>query len=141
MPDFRRDQPEVPIPSKDDIQKIIADGNPQVLVEWADRIGVAIARQVTSSQLRNIFGAARQIQMRWDTDRNAAFRDAVLLKPKIGYYAKRERGRGMADLERVLVPALDEMAKGSEEERQKRYNRFMDFFEAIVAFHKKHGGN
>lgn len=142
MQDHRRDQPEVPIPTKNDIQAIIAQGDPQKLVEWADKIGKAIARQVTSSQLRNIFGTARQIQMRWDTDKTAAFRDAVLLKPKLGYYAKRERGRGMADLERILSPALDEMAQGAtEDERKKRYNYFVDFLEAIVAYHKKHGGN
>jgi CRISPR-associated protein Csm2 len=73
----------------------------------------------------------------------------VLLKPKLGYFAKRERGRGMADLERVLTPAIDEIIKveqelkSDKERTEAKKNRFMnfaDFFEAIVAYHKKFGG-
>jgi CRISPR-associated protein Csm2 len=139
---FRDERPPTPIPGKDDIEKIITQGNPETLVKWADQIGQAIARQVATSQIRNIFGTARQIQLRWPNDAEAAYRDAVLLRPKLGYYAKRERGRGMADLERVLTPALEEMSRATApEERRKRFDRFVDFFEAIVAYHKAYGGN
>lgn len=141
--DRRQTRPSVPIPDNQAIKQIIAQGDAETLVKWADRIGEAIARQVTSSQLRNVFGTARQIQLRWPNDPESAYRDAVLLRPKLGYFAKRERrGRGMADLERVLVPALEEMSQGKDpESRKKRFDRFLDFFEAIVAYHKKYGGN
>ena len=140
--DFRKDQQSVPIPDKGTIERIIAQGDPEALVEWAEDIGRAIARQVTTSQLRNVFGTARQIQLRWHNNPQAAYRDAVLLRPKLGYFAKRERGRGMEDLKRVLVPALEVMSQGKNlEERQKRFNHFVDFFEAIVAYHKAYGGN
>lgn len=140
--DFHKDQQPVPIPDKATIERIIAQGDPEALVKWAEDIGQAIARQVTSSQLRNIFGTARQIQLRWPNDPQAAYRDAVLLRPKLGYFAKRERGRGMEDLRRVLVPALEVMGQGKDlNERQKRFNHFVDFFEAIVAYHKAYGGN
>lgn len=143
--DFRQDRPSVPIPDKGAIERIIAQGNPEELVQWADKIGQAIARQVTTNQIRNIYGTARQIQMRWrnDAEAPAAYRDAVLLRPKLGYFAKREqRGRGMEDLARVLSPALEEMSRGKDlAERQKRFDHFMDFFEAIVAYHKAYGGN
>jgi CRISPR-associated protein Csm2 len=144
-----RQTPETPVPNKQDIQAIISEGKPEPLVEWAEKIGQSLARQVTTSQLRNVFGTVRQIQMSWDADPTRAYRDAVLLKPKLGYFAKRERGRGMADLERVLVPAIEEIIKAekefkSDEERAKakkdRFMRFSDFFEAIVAYHKKYGG-
>ncbi|MFZ5917325.1 MAG: type III-A CRISPR-associated protein Csm2 [Chloroflexota bacterium] len=140
--DYREKGLSVPIPDKQAIEQIIARGDAEVLVKWADQIGQAIARQVTSSQLRNVFGTARQIQLRWSNDPDSAYRDAVLLRPKLGYFAKRERGRGMADLERVLVPALEEMSQGKDpENRKQRFDRFLDFFEAIVAYHKKYGGN
>lgn len=141
--DFHREQSTVPIPDRRVIEQIIAQGDPEVLVKWADDIGKAIARQVTSSQIRNIFGTARQIQLRWPTDPEAAYRDAVLLRPKLGYFAKRDqRSRGMADLERILAPALEEMSRTQDAaERQKRFDRFVDFLEAIVAYHKAHGGN
>lgn len=140
--DFYKDQPSVPIPDRGTIERIIAQGEPEVLVKWAEDIGKAIARQVTTNQLRNVFGTARQIQLRWPNDAQAAYRDAVLLRPKLGYLAKRERGRGMEDLQHVLVPALEVMSQGKDmKERQERFNRFVDFLEAIVAYHKAHGGN
>lgn len=138
----RQEKPSIPIPNRASIERIISRGDPEELVKWADDIGKAIAHQVTSSQIRNIFGAARQIQMRWRTDPASAYRDAVLLRPKLGYFARRERGRGMADLERILSPALEEMSQTQDQaEQQKRFNHFVDFFEAIVAYHKAHGGN
>jgi CRISPR-associated protein Csm2 len=133
---------ETPIPSQQVIREIIAEGKPEPLVQWAEKIGEALARQVTTSQLRNVFGTVRQIQMAWDNDPARAYRDVILLKPKLGYFARRERGRGMADLERVLSPAIDEIAKaGQDAERKERFMRFADLFEAIVAYHKKYGGN
>ncbi len=130
------------LPAPETIRKIISQDDPEALVLSAEDIGKALAFQATSSQIRNIFGTARQIELRWDTDKEGAYRDAVLLRPKISYMAKRERGRGMADLEAVLLPALEEVSKGADdEERRKRYKRFVELFEAIVAYHKKHGGN
>ena len=142
MPYNDRDEKlTVPIPDNATIAQIISKGDPEVLVIWAEKIGQAIARQVTSSQIRNIFGTARQIQMRWEADAEAAYRDAVLLRPKLSYFAKREGGQGMASLERILSPALEEMSRGKDShERRQRFNRFVDFFEAIVAYHKFHGG-
>lgn len=136
-----KDRPPVPIPEKAVIEKIIVRGDPEELVTWAQRIGEAIAQQVTTSQIRNVFGTARQIQLRWPNDPEGAYRDAVLLRPKLSYFAKRE-GRGMEDLRRVLAPALEMISERgiTEKERQDRFDRFMDFFEAIVAFHKAYGG-
>lgn len=134
-----KDRPPVPIPEKAVIEKIIVRGDPEELVTWAQRIGEAIAQQVTTSQIRNVFGTARQIQLRWPNDPEGAYRDAVLLRPKLSYFAKRE-GRGMEDLRKVLTPALELVSQGPEAERRVRFNRFMDFFEAIVAFHKAYGG-
>ncbi len=140
-PDFSKERQAVPIPDRATIQRIIAEGDPEILVEWADKIGEAIARQITTSQIRNVFGTARQIQLRWDNDPEGAYRDAVLLRPKLSYFAKRE-GRVMEDLRKILTPALEVMSEAEDNsERQKRFNRFMDFFEAIVAYHKAHGGN
>jgi len=126
------------------LEAVVAQGDAVQLVEWADALGKTLARkELTTSQIRNIFGAVRQVWMTWDQDPEGAYRQAVLLMPKLGYYAKRERGRGkqgLAELERVLVPALELVAKAPEEERKQRFKHFVDFFEAILAYHKKHGG-
>jgi len=130
------------------LKKIIVNGEADTLVNEADRVGEALGKAgLTTSQIRNIFGTARQIQMRWgkagsDTE-SKSYRDAVLLRPKMHYLAKRaEKGKkaeGMLILQEVLEPALKLIAENGKPVFD-RYNHFMDFFEAIVAYHAKHGG-
>jgi CRISPR-associated protein Csm2 len=130
------------LPSEQEVRKLIINDEPEDLVKWADQTGQRIARQITTSQIRNIFGTVRQIEMNWRTDAAASYRQAVLLKPKLGYAAARERGQGMKDLEAVLRPGLDAMMEGkTPEERHIRFKRFAEFFEAVLAYHKKYGGN
>jgi CRISPR-associated protein Csm2 len=135
-------------PSESDLRKIIIEGNVELLIKWADRIGKSLKDQdLKASQMRNVFGTVRQIQLRWDeTDAQRGeqcFRDAILLIPKLGYFAKREKERtkrdGMVILEQVLTPALRLVAENVPSRRE-RFMRFAEFFEAIVAYHKKHGG-
>jgi len=127
------------------LDQIVKEGDALTTITWADTIGQALVQNnLTTSQIRNFFGEVRQIQLAWEQDSNAAFRRAVLLIPKIGYHAKRARGsaqRGMAELERVLVPALETVATAKPEQRQTYYTNFVDFFEAILAYHKAYGGN
>jgi CRISPR-associated protein Csm2 len=141
---------EAPPLSEDDrqrIRKIIEEGDPEALVDMAKNVGRRLKElEATRSQVRNVFGTVRQIQMRWqhaDSSQVAmqSYRDTVLLRPKLSYYAKKEKGqkgRGMQYLETVLTPAL-ELVKGNEEERHLRFTRFSDFFEAIVAYHHAAG--
>jgi CRISPR-associated protein Csm2 len=142
MNDRRRSSPgQRAIPGADDFQAIIVEGDPQPLVEWAEIVGQELADiRLTTSQIRNVFGGVRQIEMNWDQNPQEAYRQAILLKPKMAYFAKRERG--MDHLERALAPALDLVAQvKSPQERKDRFVRFVEFFEAVLAYHKKHGGN
>ena len=50
---------------KIDARAIIVDGNVDLLVETAKQFGEANARQLTTSQIRNIFGEVRRIEMNW----------------------------------------------------------------------------
>lgn len=131
------------LPSEGEIKRLIAHDEPEDLVRIADGFGEhLVARRLTTNQIRNIFGAVRQIEMNWRSKPNESYRQAVLLKPKLGYAAARERGQGMQDLESVLAPALTAITEGSNNsERHLRFGRFVDFFEAILAYHKKYGGN
>jgi len=142
------DAPKFQKPSNETFEAIIGKGNPEKLIEEAERVGKALAdAKLTTSQIRNIFGTARQIQMRWskagsDTE-SKSYKDAVLLRPKMHYLAKRaEKGKkaeGMVILQEVLEPALQRISENGKPNFD-RYNNFMDFFEAIVAYHAKHGG-
>jgi CRISPR-associated protein Csm2 len=133
-------------PSDDEIAKIMVKGDPEALVTLADRVGRWLAKEdrLTTNQIRNVFGTVRQIQMRWPTNASQAYREAVLLRPKMAYYAEREkktkeRSEGMETLQRTLEPALKQLNDNGQPSLE-RFNRFVDLFEAIVAYHKKYGG-
>ena len=131
---------------KVDSHKLIVVGDVSLLVDTAKEIGNSLARQLTTSQIRNIFGEVRRIQMNWPSgaDKNKAdeaFRSVVLLQPKLAYQARRERGRGVEELQQALNPCIDEIRKAPEPMRYLYFTRFVDFFEAILAYHKAAGGN
>jgi CRISPR-associated protein Csm2 len=126
--------------SPDDYQKIIADGDARILTKRAEAVGTSLARQLTTSQIRNVFGTVRQIEMSWgiratEKERRRAARQLILLKPKLAYQARRERGRGVQELADALMPAIDLVG-----EDRDRFQNFMDFFEAILAYHTAAGG-
>lgn len=130
-----------------DIDAIIVKGDVGKLVAEAQLIGKALAVQnLTTSQIRNVFGTVRQIQLRWDTDPERAYREAILLRPKMAYSAEREkqakgkRSIGMDTLQKALDPALVLLGQALPKDRKAFFERFVDFFEAIVAYHKLSGG-
>lgn len=125
--------------TQQDLSAIFKAGDPQRLVEKAEELGKTLAeRKLTTSQIRNIFGQVRQIEMQWHQDSGESFRQAILLKPKLAYFAKRHAP--MEPLANVLSQALDIMGQASKEERRPCFLRFVEFFEAVLAYHKKHGG-
>lgn len=126
--------------SSEDLKRIIARGDAGHLVVLAESIGTSLARQLTSSQIRNVFGTVRQIEMNWgpratEQQRRQAVRQLILLKPKLAYQAKRERGKGVQELANVLIPAIDLV-----DEDRDRFQNLVDFFEAILAYHTAAGG-
>jgi len=129
--------------SQIDLDKIIIDGNAEELVRQADALGKRLAKPLKTSQIRNIFGTVRRIEMNWPEDASdeqarKAHRELLMLKPKMAYQAKREserKGRGVEMLRQVLDPAIDRV-NGD----HSRFHNFVDFFEAILAYHKAHGG-
>ena len=142
-------------PTDQDLQAIITDREgTETLVTWADTLGRSLKDQdLTTSQIRALFGEVRQIQAEWSTGgrRDHALRRLILLKPKMAYRARKERGRAVEGLVRVLDPALDLVIKaprrpdgqapGTGNNQDDNFQRFVEFFEAILAYHKAHGGS
>jgi CRISPR-associated protein Csm2 len=131
--------------TRTNLRAIIVDGDAEATVQVAEKLGQDLARKLSTSQIRSIFGTVRRIEMTWpeepeggaeEQEAEQARRELLLLKPKMAYQAKRERGRGVQTLVDVLTEAID-LVEG---ERQ-RFQHFVDFFEATLAYHKAHGGN
>ena len=132
--------------SQSDLQTIIA--NPEgaeTLVKRADELGQQLKNSgLTTSQIRALFGEVRQIQAQWSVEggREKAARRLILLKPKMAYRARKERGAAVQELTAVLNPALDIVIQEKDAKKQDaHFQRFVEFFEAILAYHKSYGGN
>jgi CRISPR-associated protein Csm2 len=129
-----------------ELHTIICDPNgAETLVKYADDLGKSLAaNHLTTSQIRALFGEVRQIEAQWSMDgeaRQRAARRLVLLKPKMAYRARKERGRGVQELVGVLDLALDEVIHERDLKKQDEdFGRFVEFFEAILAYHKSYGG-
>ena len=124
---------------RDEVVKIITQDKPKLLVDQAQEAGKQLAGQrLTKSQIRNIFGTVRQIQLNWSPsldgpEERARVRELLLLKPKLAYQATREsKVKPLAD---VLDVAIDQV-----EGQRERFQRLVELFEAILAYHTKYGG-
>lgn len=134
----RRKRPRVTI-NPTNIEAIIVKGDTERLIEQAKEIGQALKDAgLSMAQIRGIFGTVRRIEMRWtdkapDKAQKQAMRQLLLLKPKLEYQAQRQKE--VEGLKNVLIPAIDQV-KGD----RKRFGHFIEFFEAILAYHVAAGG-
>ncbi len=125
--------------SDQDRQAIIVDGDSALLVSKAQEFGADFARgDMKSTQIRSVFGTVRQIQASWpayatDDEVRLAYRDLQMLKPKLAYQAA--RNNGVSPLRNLLTPMIDEVGMD-----RTRFQNFVDFFEAVLAYYKAEGG-
>jgi CRISPR-associated protein Csm2 len=134
------------------IPLIIADEDKaDLLTQHADRIGQKLVSypkkedRLSTSQIRALFGEVRQIEAQWRMgghNEQKAFRRLVLLKPKMAYRSKKEKRPGVEELVEILTEAVNQVIQAPDaKQRYVRFRHFVDFFEAILAYHKAHGGN
>ncbi len=124
-----------------EIQTIMtSDSTGQQLVTFAERTAQQlVTNQLTRGQIRNIFTEVRKIESLWEVDQEKALRRLVMLKPKMDYQTARIPQ--VQRLKEVLAEAIDEVAKGKDnKEKDERFKRFMNLFEAILAYHRAKGG-
>lgn len=117
---------------------ILHDDTAKQMVQFADNLANDIWKDVSTSQIRNVYGTVKKLEMQREFD-SKAYRQLLLLKPKLAY------ARGRADikkrpsfmqLEHALGTAIDTVSLQDPE----TFKRFCHFFEAILAYHKAHGG-
>jgi len=131
-----------------DMKAVIADTTGQKIVTEAKTLAEQIYRQrLKASQIRKIFTEVRKIEALWEQEgkQESALRRLVMLKPKLAYQEKRQERRGtspMKPLSTALSAAIDAVANEKDSEKQDTYFRnFVDFFEAVLAYHKFFGGD
>ena len=113
-----------------DIAEVIEKGG-KPLVKAAENLAPGFKqRGLTTSQIRNVFGVVKKMEINgFDAH------EFVLLKPKLAYAAARANTDGTHAFAEILTRAIDAV-----DENEKKFARFVDFFEAILAYHKAAGG-
>ena len=90
---------------------------------------------MTTSQIRNVFGEVKRIQAKGYEEEKPSF---FLLRPKIAYAEARVKAKSgksrIEDFRKVIECAHLAVSE------EKHFQNFVDFFEAILAYHKAAGG-
>lgn len=113
------------------------DASGQELVDFAKQTAQKlVSENLTRSQIRTIFTEVRQIEAMWDIRKVDAMRRLNMLKPKLAYQTA--RSAPVKHLQEVLSEAITEVEKSND--KNVTFKRFMDLFEAILAYHRALGG-
>jgi len=117
--------------NEEKMEKIIS-GDGRELVETSRMLGKDLAKlELTTSRIRNIFNEVKKMQMK-----GFDWNKLLLLKPKLAYMAARPGAKeGARKMRDVLTVAIDKVNND-----EKRFENFVNFFEAILAYHRGAGG-
>lgn len=111
------------------VPDFIGKDNYELLVEAARKLGEYLKNTgVTASQIRGIFGEVRRIEMQWEKEIPGVANRLLMLRPRLFYQAN--RFPKVRPLQEVLDRCIREVGGDGV-----RFRRFVDFFEAIVAYH------
>ena len=110
-----------------EMEEIIVKGG-EPLVTAAESLGRKLARKLKTAQIRKVYSAVKKIQMSREFNRN----ELIMLKPKLAYAAA--RNEDVEGLKVALTEAIDHVDDND------KFKNFVDFFEAILAYHKAYGG-
>jgi CRISPR-associated protein Csm2 len=123
-----------------DVTNFIISENPELMVKVAEKQGRELFQnQLTSSQIRLVFGQVRRIEAMWriEGQRDQARKLLILLKPRLSYQAAKESKKlGVGDLASLVTEGIDAVISGSAEGIDERFVRFVDWFEALLAYHR-----
>lgn len=143
--------------SSEQVGRIIVgadDDSAKELVRTADEVGKWLKEMdFSTSQIRNIFGIVRSIEQRVSASRSLTqetdmliplveYRELMMLKPKLAYQHGRSGGdskktarEAIGFLRDILGEAIDHVGRD-----RSRFTHFVEFFEAILAYHRAYGG-
>ncbi len=95
-------------------------------------------KQVSTSQIRKIFGSIKQIQAGFEKSKG----EIILLEPKLAYAVGRDYDKStktnktkIKEFYDLLSPLIREI-----KEDKYRFQNFVNVLESIVAYHKASGG-
>lgn len=105
--------------------------------KFADDFGQFLKNQfLTTSQIRNIFGEIKNLQMKIKNPEDFKKEESnfILTKAKLAYADGRNRSTGLNEFRRIFDLAHKEVTD------EKSFERFVSFITAILAYHRAAGG-
>lgn len=125
---------------KKDIQSWVKGEITKDTISFANDMGSQLKQDnLTTSQIRNIFGEMRKIQMNGFTSEVSSF---LLLKAKLAYAVKRQNAKGMEKFYELFCWCYEavDTDKPDLTVASNQYNKMVQVMEAVLAYHKYHGG-
>lgn len=115
-------------------QRIIVDGEVEALISLAEEL--AKNSGATRTSVRRLYGEARRIDFLLDQDRARALRRARLLEPRLVYQTKRAQRekQNLGEIASALIAMIRQLKHDDPHEEEQRFRRFVEFFEAVVAY-------
>lgn len=126
--DNKREENSLPW-SDNDLEQIIVDGDVKKLNDFCFKLGEYYAKSnLSTSQIRNVFNEIQNMH---------AFNEAKLqlLRPKLAYIAGKHTRTKV--IKEHFQPLVD---KAIQKVNKDNFVNFKNFMEAIVAYHRYHGG-
>lgn len=135
------------INGKAKIKEWVEKGIDKDAIIYAENFGIELVNNhLTTSQIRLFFGEIKRIEMRGLNATNAES-SLLLLKPKLAYAEIRKSGvstnagKAAKAVREILSIGIDTVLDGNNEEiKEQRFQNFISFFEAIIAYHRANGG-
>ena len=125
-------------PWESKIQHWVKNGIDQETISFAETFGKQLQMgDLTTSQIRNVFGEMRRIQMNDFVQNKSAF---LMLKPKLAYAVKRHNKPGLEAFYRFFTCASTGVDTNEDTAGKRHYDNLMNIIEAVLAYHKYSGG-
>lgn len=120
------------MPKLNSVRNWIVDGITRDAVAFAEEAGKYMAQnKLTTSQIRNIYGEIKRIQMgEFEKEKTSFF----LLKPKIAYAVSRQDNAGIKFFQNFFNEAFAAIENGT------HFEHFCELMEAMLAYHKSNNG-
>lgn len=127
----------IKIPKPNEIKEMIMKDEPEKIPEYAEKIAQFLVsgndkEKLSKNQIRNFYTEVKQIEGSIKANKGDFSKDKrrfMLLKPRLEYHASKDKG--VDKLKGFLMPAIECV-----KEDQSKFYFFVDFFEAILAYHQ-----
>ncbi|OPZ93755.1 MAG: hypothetical protein BWY73_00139 [candidate division TA06 bacterium ADurb.Bin417] len=136
-PGYNTQPTQVYTPTDADLDKIIKEGDAGLINQVCEKLGKLYAtdnkdlkiKKLSTSQIRKVFDRIQRMDVE-GFDRN----QLQLLRPMLAYAAGRNKDGWITDLQKLMEKVIPRVEANN-------FKNFVNFFEAIVAYHRLHGGD